>query len=84
MKSLGKKTTLQPVEVLDRAMEFFGPAGLGLAPRGFNGDCLTFEGGGGYVSIEACPQGVGHSGSDVRLTALEWEEPAQEFMADVI
>jgi hypothetical protein len=84
VKSLGKKTTLQPVEVLDRAMEFFGPAGLGLAPRGPNGDCVTFEGGGGYMSIEACPQGAGHPGSDVRLTALEWEKPAQAFIAVVI
>jgi hypothetical protein len=50
-------------------MEFCGPARLGLAPRSPNGDCVTVEGGDGYVLIEACPQG---------------RPPAQEFMADVI
>ena len=69
MKSLGKKSTFRPVEVRHRAMEFCGPARLGLAPRSPNGDCVTVEGGDGYVLIEACPQG---------------RPPAQEFMADVI
>ena len=51
MIKIAKQTGLAPEEVIDRASKFFGKDGQGLEEKQRNPCCLSFEGGGGYVSI---------------------------------
>ena len=51
MLRISKKTRLQREEIIDRASEFFGKGGVGLDEKEKNLCCISFEGGGGYVSV---------------------------------
>ncbi len=42
--------------------------------------CVTFEGGGGHVSVAICEKG---KGSEVELETREWDYQAREFMAKI-
>ena len=51
MLRISKKTRLQREEIIDRASKFFGNGGEGLEEKEKNICCISFEGGGGYVSV---------------------------------
>ena len=51
MIKIAKQTGLAPEKVIDRASKFFGKGGEGLEEKERNPCCISFEGGGGYVSI---------------------------------
>jgi hypothetical protein len=51
MIKIAKKTRLASEEVIARASKFFGPGGEGLEETERNPCCISFEGGGGYLSI---------------------------------
>ena len=44
-------------EVLERVRKFFGKEGQGLELSEENESCLTFTGGGGYVTATVCAEG---------------------------
>ncbi|MDQ2742960.1 MAG: hypothetical protein M3Z66_11790 [Chloroflexota bacterium] len=71
------KTKRAPEEVLARAERFFGPGGLGLAVQSREPRSLTFEGGGGVVTVTIRPE---VSGSEVEIASREWDPQAQKFM----
>jgi hypothetical protein len=48
---IAKQTRLAPEKVINRASKFFGEGGEGLEEKERNPCCISFEGGGGYVSI---------------------------------
>jgi hypothetical protein len=73
----GKETKLQPQAVIDRAIHFFGPTGVGLRMVDQGPACARFEGGGGYVSIACCK---GEKRTLVDLEAREWEHYAGKFI----
>lgn len=76
MLNLSLETALQPKEVIDKAVAFFGKGGLGLSvlERGPYG--VYLEGGGGYVSIDIRRSKTGNS---VTLETREWEAQVEEF-----
>ena len=48
-------TKLTAQEAIKRAKSYFGPGGTGLEITSEDDTCVSFEGGGGYVSVVACP-----------------------------
>jgi hypothetical protein len=51
MIRIAKNTRLTPEEVIDKASGFFGSAGQGLEEKERGLCCISFEGGGGYVTV---------------------------------
>ena len=62
MINLEKKTKLSPEEVMKRLKKFFGKGGQGLEITEEAPQCLTFSGGGGYVTAAVCSE-EGKTGS---------------------
>jgi hypothetical protein len=77
MVRYGKKTKLDPRQVLKRADRFFGSSGLGLETQDRGPACGRWTGGGGFVSISTCQ---GAEGTEVDLQAREWEIQARDFV----
>lgn len=77
MIRLGIKTRKDPVKVLDQAVEFFGPQGLGLEIRRRTSDSLYFVGGGGHVQVTVTQE---DNGADVDIQSQEWDYDAQKFL----
>jgi hypothetical protein len=75
----GKKTSLKPSEVIERAVKFFGEGGLGLKIVEEKQDMVCFEGGGGHVTITTCT----NSETDVDLETVEWDYQVKEFMRKI-
>ena len=80
MIHLGNESRLTPTEILERAVEFFGPDGIGLEVKEQDEGCARFEGGGGHVFVRACEKG---KGAEVDLEAREWEYQAKQFMGKI-
>ncbi len=80
MINLGKQSKLMPAEVVQKAREFFGPGGLGLKVNEAGDCCARFEGGGGYVNVDAA---TAARGSDVNVTSQEWEQQARRFLEKI-
>lgn len=76
MLSLEKRTKKSPEEVVQELKKYFGKGGLGLDLKEETASCLTFEGGGGYVSATLCSEATG---TRLDLTAQEWDYQVKEF-----
>lgn len=81
MLRLSVKTKLDPQQVLVRATGYFAQ-GLGLQAHQRSPDCLTFSGGGGYVTVTAQARASGR-GSEVVLETREWEYDTQRFAQEI-
>ena len=57
MLNLEVGTELRAEEVIHRLKAFFGKGGLGLEISEETPQCLSFEGGGGYVTATVCSEG---------------------------
>ena len=80
MARYGKESKLGPLQVLKKAVEFFGPDGVGLEVKAQGPTNVYFEGGGGHVFILAR---VSEKGSDVELETREWDYQVQQFMGEI-
>jgi hypothetical protein len=80
MTNLSKETELEPEEVILRAARFFGPDGAGLAVCERSNHEVSFEGGGGYVTVHASRT---DGGVTVKLVANEWEFHAERFLETI-
>lgn len=78
MINLEGKTKLSPEEVIKRLKRFFGKGGQGLDLNEENPSCLSFSGGGGYVTATVCAE---EGKTRVNLVAQEWEYQAKEFLS---
>ena len=81
MIHLGKESKLSPTRVLEKAIEFFGPDGVGLEVKEQDEGCARFEGSGGYVFVQVCKKEGG--GTDIDLEAREWEYQAKQFLRNI-
>ena len=77
MARYSKESKLQPDEVLRRATDFF-EAGLGLTVAERTECCLSFEGGGGHVTVSAARCEPGRT--DVDLETREWDYQVKKFI----
>ena len=73
-------TVQTPQEVLERAMQHFGPQGAGLQVTSQNLLGVVFQGGGGHVAVTLQP---GAEETVVELETREWDFPVQQFMAQI-
>jgi hypothetical protein len=78
MLRLSRKTQSTSEQILDRAAEFFGPKGHGLEEKERGSCCVTFEGGGGYVTVAVSEQSDGRA---VEIETREHEYQAKQFLA---
>ncbi len=76
MINLEVKTKLKQEEILDRLKRFFGKGGLGLEITEENPQCLTFEGGGGYVTATLCSE---ENKTRINLVSQEWDFQVKQF-----
>ena len=74
------KTRLSEEEVIKKAVEFFGTGGYGLEVKEQNECLVTFEGGGGGVSVATCVEG---DKTAVELTSREWDYQLKEFIGKI-
>jgi len=79
MLSIERTTRLKPDVVIDKAVAFFGPKGLGMDLVERDSCCVRFSGGGGYVLVqtEDLPE---QKRRRVTAEGREWEIPIKEFM----
>jgi len=78
MVRYGKETKLSSTQVIEKAVKFFGPGGVGLEVQDQGPDCARFVGGGGFVSISLCQE---EGRTHVDLTAREWDFQAKQFVS---
>jgi len=78
MVRLGKQSRLRPAEVVQKAVDFFGPAGVGLEVQERTETLVSLKGGGGGVTVEAK---ANNGGSDVDIMAVEWDYQANQFIS---
>lgn len=78
--NIATTTKLSPEETLKKAVEFFGPKGLGLEIKDQNTGCATFEGSGGGVFISTC---AADKGTSVELESREWDYQVKEFIRTI-
>jgi len=76
MLSLEGKTALPPTKVLEELKRSFGKGGLGLAVKEENPQCITFEGGGGYITANLCEE---KGKTRVELVTQEWDYQVKQF-----
>jgi hypothetical protein len=68
-------------EVLRRAHDFFGSERLGLELVERTDCCLSFEGGGGHVTVSAARCKPDYA--DVDLETREWDYQVKKFMEEL-
>ena len=81
MVRYSKQSQFEPNEVLRRAEDFFGAGGLGLKVAERNECCLSFEGGGGHVTVAAARCEPDHT--EVDLETREWDYHVNRFMGEI-
>jgi hypothetical protein len=82
MIRMGKESKLAPSEVVQKAVEFFGPSGEGLNLVNQGACCARFEGAGGYVFVQTT-EFDDREGSDVAVEGREWEYQIRQFMGEI-
>jgi hypothetical protein len=80
MINLDIRTKLKHDEVIDRLKKFFGQGGLGLDITDEAPQCLSFRGGGGYITVTLCPEG---EKIRVNLVTQEWEIQVKKFASSL-
>jgi hypothetical protein len=76
MLNMECRTGLPGQKVIERLKKFFGSGGLGLDLTEEAEGCLTFSGGGGYVTATLCEE---KGKIRVDLETREWEYQVKEF-----
>ena len=80
MLSLERKTKLTENEVKQKIRHFFGKEGLGLELKEETGQCLTYEGWGGYVTLTLCSE---KENTRVELVTQEWDFQVKQFASSL-
>lgn len=82
MIRMGKDSNLEPSVVIEKAVAFFGPGGIGLEVESQDVCCARFEGAGGYVYVQSADVQDG-AGSSVTVEGREWEKQIKQFMGEI-
>ncbi len=80
MLNLEVKTKLSREEATKRLKKFFGEGGEGLVLCDDTPECLTFEGGGGYVTARMSEEA---NKTKIDLVTQEWDFQVKEFAASL-
>lgn len=74
------ETKQSPKEAIQKAISYFGEGGLGLEAIEQDACCVSFEGGGGHVTVTAS---TGDKKTTVELETREWDFQVKQFMRKV-
>lgn len=74
------ETKQSPKEAIQKAISYFGEGGLGLETTEQDVCCVSFEGGGGHVTVTAS---AGDRKTTVELETREWDFQVKQFMRKV-
>jgi hypothetical protein len=74
-------TSLTPPEALARAVAHFGAAGSGLRLTQRGLDSVRFEGGGGFVQVEA--QRAEDGRTELLIETMQLDDEARRFLAQL-
>ena len=80
MMRLEHRSELSREQVLQRLKHNFGEGGLGLALKEETAACVTFEGGGGYVTASLCED---KGGTRVDIVSQEWDYHVKNFISNL-
>ena len=80
MLKMEVNSKLSPEKIVDKLKGFFGESGLGLRLEDESDQCLSFHGGGGYVTATLCPEG---SKTRIEFVTQEWEIQVKNFASDL-
>jgi hypothetical protein len=80
MTNLDVRTKLKQEEILRLLKTFFGKDGLGLEIAEEAPQCLTFEGGGGYVTATLCSE---EDRTRINLVTQEWDYQVKKFASSL-
>ena len=76
MLRLECNSKMSPEGVIEMLKRSFGEGGLGLTLKEATPECVTFEGGGGYVTANLCQEG---NETRVDMVTREWDYHVKEF-----
>ncbi|HXF60077.1 MAG TPA: hypothetical protein VNK95_00590 [Caldilineaceae bacterium] len=82
MIRLGKKTKQSAAQVLDKAVDYFGPAGVGLELIHRDEASVEFQDSLGHVAVRAQPD-EGSGMTDVEIVSREWDWDAEQFLEKI-
>ena len=80
MINLERETKLTQEEAMKRLKAYFGEGGQGLEMTEKNPCCVSFSGGGGYVTATVSVDG---GKTKINLVTQEWEYQAKEFLSQI-
>jgi hypothetical protein len=78
MLRLECRSKLPPEEVIEELKRFFAEGGLGLRLKEATPGCVTFEGGGGYITASLCQEA---SETRVDMVTQEWDYHVKQFVS---
>ena len=76
MTNLEIRTKLSEEDAVKRIKQFFGEAGQGLMLTEDTPGCLSFQGGGGYVTAHVIAEG---GETTINLLTQEWDFQVKDF-----
>jgi hypothetical protein len=77
MLRIATKTKLTPSDVINNAIQFFGPEGFKLKITNKTETSASFDGGGGSIEISTCE---GDGKTTVDFISREWDYQVKEFI----
>jgi hypothetical protein len=80
MLNMEVKSNLPPQKIIEKLKGFFGKGGLGLSLEDESSQCLSFHGGGGYVTATLCPDG---KETRIDFVSQEWDVQVKKFASDL-
>jgi hypothetical protein len=80
MIRLEHRSKLRPEQVLQQLKRNFGKGGLGLDLKEETPTCITFEGGGGYVTASLCED---KGETRVDIIGQEWDYHVKQFISNL-
>lgn len=78
MLNISGKTSLSHDKIIQKIKNYFGQKGLKLELTEEDPDCLSFTGGGGYVTATICSE---EGKNRVDIVTQEWEYHVKEFLS---
>ncbi|ETX03248.1 MAG: hypothetical protein ETSY1_00825 [Candidatus Entotheonella factor] len=72
-------TSWTPEEVLEYALDYFGPGQTGLEVTSRTAQGIVLQGGGGYVAVQI----QAAANTTVDIETREWDYPVHQFMARI-
>jgi len=79
---VSKESKQNAAKVLERAVDYFGPNGLGLDIMHRDATSVQLQGGGGHVVVRAQPQQATGK-TEVEVESREWEYDAERFLGEI-